>query len=55
MHFSFKRAPKIFRSWKSGCFEGERDQVHFNDTVKLSEHYDHELNSEAGAAKKDGK
>jgi hypothetical protein len=55
MHFSFKRAPKTFQIMEAGCFEGERDQVHFNDTVKLSEHYDHELNREAGAAKKDSK
>ena len=55
MHFSFKRAPKEFQIMEAGCFEGERDQVHFNDTVKLSEHYEHELNSEAGAAKKDAK
>jgi hypothetical protein len=39
MHFSFKRAPETFQIMESGCFEGERDQMHFNDTVKLSEHY----------------
>jgi hypothetical protein len=55
MHFSFKRAPASFQIMEAGCFEGERDQVHFTDTVKLSEHYDHELNSDHNTGKKDTK
>jgi hypothetical protein len=47
MHFSFKRAPRDFQIMEAGCFEGERDQVHFNDTVKLSEHYEENAGKKA--------
>ena len=55
MHFSFKRAPKDFQIMEAGCFEGERDQIHFTDTVKLSEHYQENATKPENGIKKDAK
>ncbi len=42
MKFSMKKAPADFTILESGCFEGERDQVHMQDGVANIplEHYE---------------
>lgn len=42
MKFSMKKAPADFTILESGCFEGERDQVHMQDRVANIpiEHYE---------------
>ena len=53
MKLSFKRAAPEFQMMESGCFEGERDQVHIVEGLaKIPDHYEQKLNTDGPPAGK---
>jgi len=53
MKFTFKRAAKDYQIMESGCFEGERDQIHIVEGLAtIPDHYEQKLNTEPPQPKK---